>query len=151
MRQPTRVVLATVAVAWAGLLPDAGIAAAPTRVKSLAQFDAGFTHCEKLYPEMRGQGDVVYASLYRLKLDDELRAQLAETRKSAPYRADRRRAQQTIAKNAAASDVAQRADLQCQALRRELKGADGKAAPSAATGAAPAAASTTASASAAKR
>jgi hypothetical protein len=132
MPQPPAVVLASVAMALVGLLPIAGIAAAPTRVKSLAQFDAGFTHCEKLYPEMRGQGDVVYASLYRLKLDDELRAQLTETRKSAPYRADRRRAQQTITKNAAASDVAQRADLQCQALRRELKDPDTKgAAPSA--------------------
>jgi hypothetical protein len=130
--------MATVALGLAALLPNGASAAAPTRVKSLAQFDAGFTHCEKLYPDMRGQADVVYASLYRLKLDDELRAQLTETRKSAPYRADRRRAQQTITKNAAASDVAQRADLQCQALRRELKGGDPKgAAPSAATGAAP--------------
>jgi hypothetical protein len=111
-------------------------AALPTRVKSLAQFDAGYTRCEKLYPEMRGQGDVVYASLYRLKLDDELRAQLAETRKSAPYKSDRRRAQQTFAKNAAASDVAQRADLQCQALRREIKAA---APPAGAASAAPAA------------
>jgi hypothetical protein len=95
--------------------------ATPTRAKSLAQFDAGFAQCEKRDPELRGQGDAVYASLYRLRLDDALRNQLAEARKSAPYRADRRRAQQTLAKNAAASDVSQRLDLQCQALKRELK------------------------------
>lgn len=148
-RQPLAArLLLFAAAAWSGLLPAASVIAAPARTTSLAQFDAGFTRCEKLYPELRGQGDAVYASLYRLKLDDDLRAQLAETRKSALYKGDRRRAQQTIAKNAAASDVAQRADLQCQALRRELNGGTAKTAlPATAASASP----TTPPASAAKR
>jgi hypothetical protein len=96
-------------------------AAAPPRSKSLAQFDSGYSQCEKRDATMRGHGDEVYASLYRLKLDDALRAELQATRKSAPYKSERRRAAQTLAKNAAASDVQQRLDQQCQALKREIK------------------------------
>jgi hypothetical protein len=94
---------------------------ATPRSKSLAQFDSGYSQCEKRYPEMRGHRDEVYASVYRLKLDDALTAQLAETRKSAPYKSERRRAAQTLAKNAAASDVSQRLGLQCEALKKEIK------------------------------
>jgi hypothetical protein len=94
---------------------------APQRSKSLAQFDSGYAQCEKRDAAMRGHRDEVYASLYRLKLDDDLRAELEETRKSAPYRSERRRASQTLTKNAAASDVQQRLDLQCQALKKEIK------------------------------
>ena len=98
-------------------LPASGAAA---RFKSLAQFDSGYAQCERLYPDMRGHRDEAYAGVYRLKLDDELRAQLDETRKSAPYRSERRRAAQTLTKNAAASDVKQRLELQCQGLKREI-------------------------------
>jgi hypothetical protein len=105
---------------WLMLAVPQLLAAAPTRSRSLAQFDSGYAQCEKRHPQMRGHGDEVYARLYRLKLDDALRAQLADTRKSAPYRSERRRAAQTLAKSAAASDVAQRLELQCQALQREL-------------------------------
>ena len=94
---------------------------APPRSKSLAQFDSGYAQCEKRDAAMRGHRDEVYASLYRLKLDDDLRAELDNTRKSAPYRSERRRASQTLTKNAAASDVQQRLDLQCQALKKEIK------------------------------
>jgi len=94
---------------------------APPRSKSLAQFDTGYAQCEKRDAAMRGHRDEVYASLYRLKLDDDLRAELDNTRKSAPYRSERRRASQTLTKNAAASDVQQRLDLQCQALKKEIK------------------------------
>ena len=93
---------------------------APARFKSLAQFDSGYAQCERLYPEMRGHRDEAYAGVYRLKLDDALHGQLDETRKSAPYRSERRRAAQTLSKNAAASEVAQRLELQCQALKREI-------------------------------
>jgi hypothetical protein len=103
--------------------------AAPARSKSLAQFDSGYAQCEKRHAEMRGHGDEVYARVYRLKFDDELRSQLAETRKSALYRSERRRAAQNLTKNAAASDVAQRLDLQCQALQRELQSAAPASAP----------------------
>lgn len=108
--------------------------AAVAREKSLAQFDVGFAQCEKRHPEMRGHGDAVYASLYRLKYDDALRAQLSDARKSAPYKSDRKRAQQTIARSVAASDVAQRLELQCQALKREIRAPAGPGAASAAKG-----------------
>jgi len=98
---------------------SAAWAAAP-RSKSLAQFDAGYAQCEKKHPEMRGRGDQVYASLYRLKLDDSLRATLAESRSSALYKSERRRASQNLTKSVAASDVAERLELQCQALQREI-------------------------------
>jgi hypothetical protein len=99
---------------------SAAPAAAP-RSKSLAQFDAGYAQCEKKHPELRGQGDQVYANLYRLKLDDSLRSTLAESRQSALYKTERRRASQRLAKGVAASDVAERLELQCQALQRELQ------------------------------
>ena len=97
--------------------------AAPPRSKSLAQFDSGYAQCEKRDAAMRGHGDEVYASVYRLKLDDALRAELEATRKSAPYKSERRRAAQTLTKNAAASDVQQRLDQQCMALKKEIKAA----------------------------
>jgi hypothetical protein len=111
----------SLALALALALPLA--TAAPARSTSLAQFDVGYAHCEKRHAEMRGRGDEVYARLYRLKLDDELRTQLAEARKSALYRSERRRASQNLTKSAAASDVSQRLELQCQALQREVQGA----------------------------
>lgn len=116
------------ALALALALPQA--MAAPQRSKSLAMFDSGYAQCEKRHPEMRGHADAVYASVYRLKLDDALREQLAETRKSALYKSERRRASQSLTKSsAAASDVAQRLELQCQALKKEIKSdaaSDGK-------------------------
>ena len=109
---------------WVGacvaIVCHAAWAAAP-RSKSLAQFDAGYAQCEKKHPEMRGQGDQVYANLYRLKLDDSLRATLSESRASALYKSERRRASQKLVKSVAASDVAERLELQCQALQRELQ------------------------------
>lgn len=115
---------------WLGLCGAAALgtalAAAP-RSKSLAQFDAGFAQCEKKYPEMHGQGDQAYASVYRLKLDDGLRATLGETRQSASYKNERRRASQNLTKAAAASDVTDRLELQCQALQREIHKTAGQA------------------------
>lgn len=110
----------------ATLALDAASAATP-RSKSLAQFDVGYEQCEKKYPDMRGQGDQAYASVYRLKLDDALRATLKETRASAPYRSEKRRAAQNLAKSAAASDVNERLELQCQGLQREMQKTAGTA------------------------
>src|SRR5215831_20012231 len=110
--------LVTLAIVLASLSVGA---ATPSRATSLAKFDSGYAECEKRDAGMRGHRDEVYASLYRLKLDDQLRTQLDETRKSAPYKSERRRATQALAKNAAASDVQQRLDLQCQALKKEIK------------------------------
>ncbi len=110
-----------VGVCGVGIACSGALAAPPPRSKSLAQFDAGYAQCEKKHAEMRGQGDQVYASLYRLKFNDALRATLAESRASALYRSERRRAAQNLTKSMAASDVADRLSLQCQALQRELK------------------------------
>jgi len=96
-------------------------AATPPRSTSLARFDNGYARCEKLDPAMRGHRDEVYASLYKLRLDDDLRQQLEQTRKSAPYKSERRRAQQALARSAAASDVQHRLEQQCLALKRELE------------------------------
>ena len=115
---------------WVGLCGALALGtalAAPQRSKSLAQFDVGYAQCEKKYPEMRGLADQAYASVYRLKLDDELRATLKETRASALYRSERRRASQNLTKSAAASDVKERLELQCQALQREINKTTGDA------------------------
>jgi hypothetical protein len=106
---------------WLAALAIAPALGAPARSTSLAQFDSGYAQCEKRDADMRGHRDEVYASLYRLKLDDTLRAELKATRDSAPYKSERKRAQQTLSQNAAASDVQHRLDLQCQALKKEIK------------------------------
>ena len=111
--------LGVIGVCGITLAVNAAWAATP-RSKSLAQFDAGYAQCEKKHPEMRGQGDVAYANLYRLKLDDTLRATLDTSRSSTPYKTERRRASQKLSKSMAASDVAERLELQCQALQREI-------------------------------
>jgi hypothetical protein len=111
--------LGVVGVCSIALACSAALAATP-RSKSLAQFDAGYAQCEKKHPEMRGQGDRAYANVYRLKLDDSLRATLAESRNSAIYKSERRRQSQKLAKSVGASDVAERLELQCQALEREI-------------------------------
>jgi len=94
---------------------------APARAKSLAQFDSGYAQCEKRHADMRGHRDQVYAGVYRLRLDDALRKEFSEARSSAVYKAEHRRASQAVARNAAASDVADRLALQCLALKREIK------------------------------
>lgn len=109
------------AIVLATLVPGVAAAATPPRSTSLARFDNGYAQCERRDAAMRGHRDEVYASLYKLRLDDELRQQLDQVRKSAPYKSERRRAQQRLAKSAAASDVQQRLDLQCRALKREIK------------------------------
>lgn len=104
------------------LMLAAAVPAATTpRSTSLARFDNGYAQCEKLDPAMRGHRDEVYASLYKLRLDDDLRKLLEQTRNSAPYKSERRRAQQTLSRSAGASDVQQRLEQQCLALKREIK------------------------------
>jgi hypothetical protein len=123
--------------AWAQLgarwLAGAGVAvalggnavAAPAdddaRAKKLAKFDAGYAQCEQRQPAMRGHRDEAYAKLYRLRSDDALREQLASLRKRAAYRNESRRAAQALTREAKASDVARKLDLQCQGLQREAQ------------------------------
>jgi len=100
-------------------------AAAPkddeARAKALAKFDAGYAQCEQRQPAMRGHRDEAYAKLYRLKNDDALRERLASLRKRAAYKGESRRAAQALARDAKASDVARKLDLQCQGLQREAQ------------------------------
>lgn len=109
------------AIVLATFVPGVAAAATPPRSTSLARFDHGYAQCERRDAAMRGHRDEVYANLYKLRLDDALRQQLDQVRKSAPYRSERRRAQQQLARSAAASDVQQRLELQCQALKRLIE------------------------------
>ena len=101
----------------AGLLALAAPAAHALAVdaKALARYDTSYVTCEAKFPEMRGQRDEAYLSLWRVKADDKARAQLAAVRKGAPYQAERKRLLQAGAKaaSAAASSPIER---ECQAL-----------------------------------
>ncbi len=102
-----------------------GVGAAPqshdARAKALAKFDAGYAQCEQRQPAMRGHRDEAYAKLYRLRHDDALTGQLASLRKRAAYKSESRRATQALAREAKASDVARKLELQCQGLQREAQ------------------------------
>lgn len=114
---------------FAGLLMlgvgGTALAAAPadaaSRARALAKFDAGYAQCEQRVPAMKGQRDEAWARLYRLKHDDALREQLATLRKSADYKAESGRATKALARDAKASDVSRKLDLQCQGLQREAQ------------------------------
>lgn len=83
--------------------------------KALARFDLGYVDCEARIPQMRGQRDAAWLSLWRIRADAHTRAQLAQARKSADYAAERRRQLKARAAGqapAASSPV----DQQCQAL-----------------------------------
>jgi len=91
------------------------------RARALAKFDAGYAQCEQRVPAMKGQRDQAWANLYRLKHDDSLRNQLATLRKGADYKAESGRASKALAREAKASDVSRKLDLQCQGLQREAQ------------------------------
>jgi len=55
--------------------------------KALARYDGSYVVCEATFPEMRGHRDEAYLSLWRAKADAANRAQLADVRKGAVYRA----------------------------------------------------------------
>jgi hypothetical protein len=87
--------------------------------KALARYDGSYVVCEATFPEMRGHRDEAYLSLWRAKADAANRAQLADVRKGAVYRAERVRLAQTSAKaSAAASSPIKQ---QCQALWGEAQ------------------------------
>ncbi|HEV7914724.1 MAG TPA: hypothetical protein VGP22_13245, partial [Albitalea sp.] len=75
-----------------------------------------YVKCESQLPAMRGHRDEAYLSMWRVRLDDKTRAQLATARKSAQYQAERRIALKPVNKSASAPAPAERLDLQCQAL-----------------------------------
>lgn len=111
--------LAGAAAAAALALMSGPGTAAESRAHSLAHFDAGYAQCEQRFPAMRGQRDKAYAGVWRLKWDEATREQLDRARKTAQYKSESQRASRALAGKVAASDVAQRLELQCQALQRE--------------------------------
>lgn len=88
--------------------------------KALARYDSSYVVCEATFPEMRGHRDEAYLSLWRAKADAANRAQLADVRKGAAYRAERARLAQTNAK-ASASAASSPVKQQCQALWGEAQ------------------------------
>lgn len=88
--------------------------------KGLARFDTSYVSCEARFPDMRGHRDEAYLALWRVKVDDKRRAELAAVRKGAAYRGEKRRLAQAHAKpasTAASSPIEQ----QCQALWGEAQ------------------------------
>lgn len=118
----TPALLAGLLMLWtSGAVSAAPPADTASRARALAKFDAGYAQCEQRVPAMKGQRDQAWARLYRLKQDDALREQLAALRKSADYKAESGRATKALARDAKASDVSRKLDLQCQGLQREAQ------------------------------
>jgi hypothetical protein len=107
------------AIALLGLL-SAAAHALPSDVKVLAQFDLGFARCEARFPHMRGHRDEAYLGLYKAKVDDKARAELAQARKSGPYKAAREAALKTQDKSASPA-LEEKLKLQCQATWAEAQ------------------------------
>jgi hypothetical protein len=86
--------------------------------KALARYDISYVKCEAKYPDMRGQRDQAYLSLWRVKPDDKALAELAAVRKGAVYEAERKRVVQASAKGTAPA-ASSPLEQQCQALWSE--------------------------------
>ena len=86
--------------------------------KALARYDVSYARCESQFPEMRGQRDEAYLSLWRVKPDDKALAEPAAASKRPTYQAERKRGAQPAAKGASAPapGVLER---QCQGLWAE--------------------------------
>jgi hypothetical protein len=102
------------------LLMPAAARAMTIDAKALARFDVSYAKCEGQSPAMRGHRDEAYLSMWRVKLDDKGRAQLAAVRKSPDYQAERRRALRPAQKSAS-SAAASPLEQQCQALWAETQ------------------------------
>lgn len=121
LRATSTLIVALLWLCTGGMASAAAPADTAARARALAKFDAGYAQCEQRVPAMKGQRDEAWAKLYRLKHDDALRDQLATLRKSADYRAESGRATKALARDAKASDVSRKLDLQCQGLQREAQ------------------------------
>ncbi len=86
--------------------------------KALARYDISYLKCEAKYPDMRGQRDQAYLSLWRVKPDEKALAELAAVRKGAVYEAERKRVMQAAAKGTAPA-ASSPLEQQCQALWAE--------------------------------
>jgi hypothetical protein len=101
-------------------LTSAAARAITLDAKAMARFDISYTRCESQIPAMRGHRDEAYLSLWKVNLDDKLRAQLAAARQGATYQSERRRILQAGAERAAAA-ASSPIEQQCQALWAEAQ------------------------------
>ena len=115
MKRHLRLLAAVLAVASA----SAGAQGRAYDPKSLARCDVSYGRCEASFPEMKGHADEAYLNLWRGTLNDKTRAQLAETRASAPYKAERKVALRTSAA-AAKPEAKKTLEQECRALWGEL-------------------------------
>ena len=120
-RTAKRLLVGTVMLLIGGAATSAAPADTASRARALAKFDAGYAQCEQRVPAMKGRRDQAWANLYRLKQDDALNQQLGALRKSADYKAESGRASKALARDARASDVSRKLELQCQGLQREVQ------------------------------
>jgi hypothetical protein len=88
--------------------------------KSLARYDVSYGRCEKMFPDMKGHRDEAYLSLWRTTPNEKSKAQLAQARGSAAYKAEREIALAGGVKSSA-PDAATTLEHECRALRGELK------------------------------
>jgi hypothetical protein len=102
-------------------VPLAG-AAGGFDARGLARFDIGYGRCEARFAHMKGARDEAYLAAYRVKADDAARSRLAELRRSAAYRQERRSAQaEAAAPAASAASVASPIEHQCRALWSQVQ------------------------------
>jgi hypothetical protein len=96
-------------------------------VKNLARYDLSYVQCEAQYPQMKGQRDQAYLSLYRTRADKQSLADLAKARKSEAYKAERAAALKAAPNGVlpASSPLSQ----QCEALWAEARKMQANAAP----------------------
>ena len=88
--------------------------------KALARFDHSYVRCESRFPEMRGHRDEAYLGLWRVKVDDKSRAELAAARKGKVYRTEWRAVRSSRAE-AASAPASSPIEQQCQALWTEAQ------------------------------
>lgn len=95
--------------------------------KNLARYDLSYVQCEAQYPQMKGQRDQAYLSLYRTRADKKSLADLAKARQSEAYKAERAAALKAAPNGVlpASSPLSH----QCQALWNEAQKMQAKAAP----------------------
>src|SRR5262245_20289311 len=79
------------------LLPATAAFAKPMDPAALARFDASYAKCEAKYEHMRGHADEAYLGVYRIKVDDKSREQLAGLRKKAAYKSEKVKADKRMA------------------------------------------------------
>ncbi|MBL0727673.1 hypothetical protein [Piscinibacter sp. HJYY11] len=91
-------------------------------VKTLAQFDLGYAKCEARFEHMKGRADDAYLALWKIKADDQQRAELAKQRSTPRYREERSKAQKAMAKPSPALE--DKLNKQCSATWSELQRAD---------------------------